>query len=126
MIYSRVVWYLEQNNFITPVLSGFRKQRSTTDHLVRLESFVREAFVQRQHAVAIFFDLEKAYERTWKCGIMNDLHDAGLRGRLPCFIEGFLRNINYCVRFAVHAFLIYISKRWMFPMEVYYRSLCLV
>jgi len=41
---------------------GFRKQRSTTDHLVRLESFVREPFAQRQHAVGVFFDLEKAYE----------------------------------------------------------------
>ena len=29
---------------------------------------------------------------------MKDLHHAGLRGRLPCFIEGFLRNINFCVR----------------------------
>ena len=47
---------------------GFRKQRSTTDHLVRLESFVREAFAQRQHAVGVFFDLEKAYESTWKFG----------------------------------------------------------
>ena len=78
MIDNRLVWYLERNNLITPVQSGFRKQRSTTDHLVRLESFVREAFVQRQHAVVIFFDLEKAYERTWNHGIMKDLHDAGL------------------------------------------------
>ena len=44
------------------------------------------------YAIVIFFDLEKAYERTWKYGIMKDLHNAGLRGRLPCFIEGFLRN----------------------------------
>ena len=52
---------------------------STTDHLVRLESFVREAFAQRQHAVVVFFDLEKAYESTWKFGIMRDLHNAGLK-----------------------------------------------
>jgi len=54
--------------------------------------------VQRQHAVAIFFDLEKAYERIWKYVIMKDLHNAGLRGRLQCFIEGFLRNRNFYVR----------------------------
>jgi len=36
--------------------------------LVRLESFVREAFAQRQHAVGVFFDPEKAYESTWKFG----------------------------------------------------------
>ena len=61
------------------VQSGFRKNRSTTDQLVRLESFVREAFVQKQHVVAVFFDLEKAYDTTWKHGIMKDLYDAGLK-----------------------------------------------
>jgi len=43
---------------------------------VRLETFVREAFVNKQHAVAIFLDLEKAYDITWKYGIMKDLFDA--------------------------------------------------
>jgi len=38
---------------------------------------------------AIFFDLEKAHDK-WKFGILKDLHDAGLRGRLPLFIAGFL------------------------------------
>jgi len=97
MINSRLVWYLEQNKLISPMQCGFRKQRSTTDHLVRLESFVREAFAQRQHAVRVFFDLEKAYESTWKFGIMRDLHNAGLRGRLPLFIESFLKNRQFHV-----------------------------
>jgi len=34
----------------------------------------------------------------WKYGIMKDLHQAGLRGRLPCFIEGFSKNIKFSVR----------------------------
>ena len=78
MINGRLVWYLEKNKLITNMKSGFRKQRSTTDNLVRLKTFIREAFVQKQHAVAIFFDLEKAYDTTWKHGIMKDLFDAGL------------------------------------------------
>jgi len=62
MVNNRLVWFLERNKLITPLQCGFRKQRSTTDHLVRLEYFIRprEAFIQRQHAVAVFFDLEKA------------------------------------------------------------------
>ena len=32
-----------------------------------------------------------------KFGIMKDLHEAGLRGRLPCFIEGFLKNRQFSV-----------------------------
>jgi len=95
MINNRLVWFLERNKLITPLQYGFRKQRSTTDHLVRLGSFIREAFIQRQHAVDVFFDLEKAYDCKWKYGIMKDLHQAGLRGRLPCFIEGFFKN-SFC------------------------------
>jgi len=76
----------------------FVKNRSATDHLVRLETFVCEAFIQQHHAVAVLFDLEKAYDTTWKYGIMRDLHRAGLQGRLPTFIEGFLQSRNFQVR----------------------------
>jgi len=98
MINDRLVWYLEKHKLLSSVQCGFRKNRSTTDHLVRLETFGSEAFIQRQHAVAIFFDLEKAYDTTWKCGIMRDLHRAGLRDRLPTFTEGFLQSRNFQVR----------------------------
>jgi Reverse transcriptase (RNA-dependent DNA polymerase) len=73
MVNSRLTWYLESNKILNDVQSGFRKQRSTTDHLVRLESFVREAFIRGEHVVSIFFDLEKAYDTTWKFGILQDL-----------------------------------------------------
>ena len=78
MINDRLVWYLETNKLLTDILCGFRKQRSTIDHLVRLESFIRDAFINKQHAVSIFFDLEKAYDTTWKHGILKDLFEFGL------------------------------------------------
>jgi len=59
MVNNRYVWFLERDKLITPLQCGFRKQRSTKDYLVRLESFIREVFIQRQHAVAVFFDSEK-------------------------------------------------------------------
>ena len=69
MINARLVWYLEINNLISPVQSGFRSERSTNDNLVRLETFIRDAFVIKEHVVAVFFYLEKAYVTTWKYGI---------------------------------------------------------
>ena len=90
MINVRLVWYLESNNLISPVQSGFRSERRTNDNLVRLETFIRDAFVAKEHVVAVFFDLEKAYDTTWRHGIMRDLHDLGIRGRLATFIENFL------------------------------------
>ena len=38
MINTRLVWYVESNNLISPVQSGFRSERSTNDNLMRLET----------------------------------------------------------------------------------------
>ena len=85
MINRRLVWYLESHKLLTNVQCGFRSKRSTVYHLVRFETFCREAFIHNQHLVSVFFDLEKAYDTTWKYEIMKDIHGFGLRGRLPIF-----------------------------------------
>ena len=46
----------------------------------------------------MFFDLEKAYDTTWRYGILKDIHKLGLRGRLPTFIENFLADRTMQVR----------------------------
>ncbi|OOY58141.1 hypothetical protein BOW02_12460, partial [Solemya velum gill symbiont] len=86
MINDRLVWFLESNNLLTNLHCGFRQGRSTIDHLVRLESYIRDAFLKKEHVVTVFFDLEKAYESTWQYGILKDLFDFVLKGRLPVFI----------------------------------------
>ena len=98
MINNRLNFYLESNNIISEHQSGFRKKRSTADQLVRLESYIRNAFVKKQHVVAIFFDLEKAYDTTWKHGILKDIHKIGLKGNLPKFISNFLSNRCFRVK----------------------------
>ena len=98
MINARLVWYLEINNLISPVQSGFRSERSTNDNLVRLETFIRDAFVKKEHVVAVFFDLENAYDTTWKYGILRDLHELGVKGRLAICLESFLAERSFQVR----------------------------
>ena len=98
MVNKRLVWFIESNNLYTNSQCDFRSQRSTMDHVVRLETSIREANIQRQHFIAVFFHLEKAYETTWIYGIMKDLHNMGLRGRLPNFIKAFLTDRKFQVR----------------------------
>ena len=98
MINKRLTWFLESNNHISRFQSGFRSDRSTTDNLVRVETFIRDAFIKKEHVVAVFFDLEKAYDTTWRYGILKDIHKLGLRGRLPTFIENFLADRTMQVR----------------------------
>ena len=91
MVNSRLTWYVERQ-------SGFRRRRSTVDNLVTLETSIRDAFVGRKHLVSIFFDLEKAYDTTWKHGIVLDLYKTGLRDHLSMFICDFLSDRYFKVR----------------------------
>ena len=68
------------------------------DHLVRFETFIRNAFIKKEHVLTIFFDLKKAYDTTWKDGFLADLWDLGFRGHLPRFIQSFLSERSFGVR----------------------------
>ena len=43
-------------------------------------------------------DWSGLYDTTWKYGILRDLHEAGLRGRMSIFISKFLENRNFRIR----------------------------
>ena len=55
MINKKLTWILESNNHILRFQSGFRSDRSTTDNLVRLETFTRDAFIKKEHVIAVIF-----------------------------------------------------------------------
>ena len=95
MVNERLVWYLEKNGLLAKQQCGYRSNRSTVFHLVRLETFIRNAFIHNQHLVSVFFDLQKAYDTTWKYGILQDLRSMGLRGNSSIFIGNFLSDITF-------------------------------
>ena len=98
MINTRFIWYLEKSRILDRSQCGFRKHHKTNDHLVSLERYLRDAFAQKQQAVGLFFDLEKAYETIWQYGIIRVLHRVGLRGRLPVFVSEYFRDRRIRVR----------------------------
>lgn len=98
MVNNRLVWKLESDHQISDFQCGFRRGRCTLDHLINLESYIRNGFIKKEHVVAVFFDLEKAYDTTWKYGILKDLYKMGFRGNLPIFISNFLSNRTFRVQ----------------------------
>ena len=48
--------------------------------------------------MAVFFDIEKAYDKTWRYGILKDLLNLDFHGNLLIFIKNFLA----LRRFQVH------------------------
>ena len=98
MINRKLMWLLESQRLLSPVQCGFRRFRSTLDHLTTLEGAIQDAFVSGQHLLGIFFDLEKAYDTTWRYGILRTIYNWGIRGRLPIFLTNFLSNRTFRVR----------------------------
>ena len=69
MINKRFIWFLESYKHLSRFQSSFGTDHSTPDNLIRLEAFKRDAFIKKEHVVAVFFHLEKAYDTTWRYGI---------------------------------------------------------
>ena len=67
---------------------------------MRLQIEISTAFALNQHYISVFFNLEKAYDMTWRYGLLKDLHAWGLLGRLPQYIAEFLRRRALKVRIA--------------------------
>ena len=63
--------------------------------MVSLERYLWDVFAQRQQAVGLFFDLEKAYGTIW---YHQDLYRIGLRGKLPIFVSKYLTDLRILVR----------------------------
>ena len=88
MINRRLIMYLDRENIIQPYQSGTRKSHSTYDSLVKFESVIRENLLKSEYLVAVYFDIEKAF----------DIKNIGLEGHLPIFIKNFLKNRKIKVR----------------------------
>ncbi|GFX07162.1 probable RNA-directed DNA polymerase from transposon X-element [Trichonephila clavipes] len=98
VVNAHFVYELEKKKCIPLFQSGFRKGRSTLAIIITLENKIRNAFIRRNHLVSIFFDIEKAYDRTWRYGILRTLFNFGLRGNLPTFTKKILNLRTFRVR----------------------------
>ena len=98
MVSNRLSWTLERIDALNPHQYGFRKKRSTINPLIKLEHDIRSAFTRKHMVLAVFFDLEKAYDTTWKRGILDQMKNIGLRGNLPTFISNLLSNRTFQVQ----------------------------
>ena len=59
---------------------------------MRFESAIQETFINDEYLVAVFIDLEKAYDMVWQHLVLKILKKIGLKGNLPKFIANFLKN----------------------------------
>ena len=98
MITNRLTRYLEKYNLISNQQCGFRKGRSTKDHIINLETCINKAFTNKESTLAVFLDLEKAYDMLWPTAVIIKLQSLGIDGRMTRWIHHFLSDRNIQVK----------------------------
>ena len=98
VINNRLMNYLETNDIIKNTQSGFRQKRQTMDHVVRLTHDVETCIKNNKINIAVFLDMQKAFDTLHKQGILLELKKIGVTGQMYNYIQCFLKDRTYQVR----------------------------
>ena len=92
MINSRLYHWLEKNRILNNAQAGFRKGSRTEDQLFRFILSTMDGFQQGKHTSAVFIDLQQAYDRVWRKGLLMKMRNIGIHGKMLQWIHAFLSN----------------------------------
>ena len=81
LVTSRITWYLEEKKLLNKEQTGFRRGKSTTDHLIRLHDSANKALNNRECTQAVFLDLTKAFDTLWIAGLLLKLRKLGINNK---------------------------------------------
>ena len=95
---------IEQIGFIINMhQSGFRRAKSTNDHLFRLSQSIMESFNRWEHVVAAFLDAEKAVDNVWHNGLRYKIFQLDLPTKMTHWLSDFL--VGHVIQVNMNCFL---------------------
>ena len=92
IMFNRLSSFLETNNIICPEQFGFRKSHSTTHPLTLFINQIAEHLNKKEHSIAIFCDLKKAFDTVDFKILLTKLHNIGVRGTELLWFQDYLCN----------------------------------
>ena len=95
--------HLEDIGFFSKYQSGFRKSKSTNDHLFRLSQAIMGSFNRGEHVIAAFLDVEKAFSNVWYYGLRYKICQLDLRTKLCRWFSDFL--VGRVIQVKIESFL---------------------
>ena len=90
VIEQRLRSHLENIGFLNKHQSGFRRAKSTDDHLSRPSQSIMESFNRGEHVVAAFLDVEKAFDNVWHNGLRYEIFQLDLPTKMTRWLSDFL------------------------------------
>jgi ribonuclease HI len=92
MVNNRLYWWLEEGKILDNSQAGFRRGCRTEDQLFRLTQNTIDGFQEKKDTTAVFIDLQQAYDRIWRKGLLIKMQRLGISGRMLDWIQAFLTN----------------------------------
>ena len=92
MVNYRLYWWLENNKILNHTQAGFRRGCRTEDQLFRITQTVIDGFQEKKDTAAIFIDLQQAYDKVWRKGLLMKMQKIGVDGKMLDWIQAFLTN----------------------------------
>ena len=76
---------------------GFRNSHSTSLQLARIIDLIVTGFNKRDSTIAVFLDIEKAFDTTWINGLIYKLIQTQISAPLIKLISTYLNNRKFCI-----------------------------
>ena len=90
IVYKRLISFLTVNNILNKSQFGFRKNCSTDFAIIQLLDKVTELLSQKEHIIAIYMDLSKAFDTIDHITLLSKLDNYGIRGPAYSWIKSYL------------------------------------
>lgn len=87
LVKNRLQWWVETQNIIPSSQCGFRKGKSCIDNLSNLTLKVDQAFSEKNHVLAVFLDVQGAFDNVVIDGLLSKLASIGCSTKIIKFIK---------------------------------------
>ena len=95
---KRLSQWEKQNEILHGAQNGFRKNRSTVDHISSLTSIIETRKLKRKSTFAIFVDFKKAYDAIDRSKLFADLRQIGIAGKTYNALLSLYEDVKCCVK----------------------------
>ena len=94
---NRLKQWSEENNIINDAQEGFRKGRSTINHIFTLHALIEKQFLSDSKLYVAFMDFRKCYDTINRNILWSVLLKSGVQGKMLRALRGIYSSVQACV-----------------------------
>ena len=95
---NRLSSWSDENHKLVDEQNGFRKRRSTTDHISSLVNIIDTRKKLKKSTFCAFIDFKKAYDTINRSMLWKKLTDTGISGKMFQAVKSLYTSVKSCVR----------------------------